>query len=109
MKAARVGAETMGMRRVALLTAFALALAAGSAEAYPLPGAPQCPVFPASSVWNKRVDRLPVAGNSSAIVGSIGAGPQRPCRLWLRSLERRTDRHPDHRRRLLDAKEGRPV
>jgi hypothetical protein len=74
MKAARVGAETMGMRRVALLTAFALALAAGSAEAYPLPGAPQCPVFPASSVWNKRVDRLPVAGNSSAIVGSIGAG-----------------------------------
>jgi hypothetical protein len=74
MKAAGVGAETVSMRRVALLTALALALAAGSAEAYPLPGAPRCPVFPASSVWNQRVDRLPVAGNSSAIVASIGAG-----------------------------------
>ncbi len=62
------------MRRLALLATLALALAAGSAEAYPLPGAPQCTVFPASSVWNKRVDRLPVAGNTSAIVGSIGAG-----------------------------------
>jgi hypothetical protein len=32
-----------------------------------------CPAFPASSVWNQRVDRLPVAGNSTAIVDSIGA------------------------------------
>lgn len=74
MKAALVSAETVSMRRVALLTTLALALTAGSAGAYPLPGAPHCPVFPASSVWNKRVDALPVAGNSSAIVGSIGAG-----------------------------------
>jgi len=74
MKAAAVSAETVPMRRVVLLAALALALAAGSADAHPLPGAPQCPVFPASSVWNQRVDRLPVAGNSSAIVRSIGAG-----------------------------------
>jgi hypothetical protein len=74
MKAALVGAETVCMRRIALLTTLALALTAGSAGAYPLPGARQCPVFPASSVWNKRVDALPVAGNSSAIVRSIGAG-----------------------------------
>ncbi len=73
MKAAPVGAETVYMRRIALLTTLAFALTAGSAGAYPLPGARQCPVFPASSVWNKRVDALPVAGNSSAIVGSIGA------------------------------------
>ena len=73
MKAALFGAETLFMRRVALATTLALAVTAGSAAAYPLPGAPQCPVFPASSVWNKRVDALPVAGNSSAIVGSIGA------------------------------------
>jgi hypothetical protein len=33
-----------------------------------------CPAFPASSVWNQRVDRLPVADNSTAIVDSIGAG-----------------------------------
>jgi hypothetical protein len=31
-------------------------------------------VFPASNPWNKRVDRLPVAQNSAAIIGSIGAG-----------------------------------
>lgn len=74
MKATLVGAETVCMRRVALLTTLAFALTAGSAGAYPLPGARQCPVFPASSVWNKRVDALPLAGNSAAIVGSIGAG-----------------------------------
>jgi hypothetical protein len=74
MKATLIGAETVCMRRVALLTTLGLALTAGSAAAYPLPGARQCPVFPASSVWNKRVDALPVAGNSSAIVRLIGAG-----------------------------------
>ena len=74
MKGALVSAETMCMRRVALLAALALALTAGTAGAFPLPGARQCPVFPASSVWNKRVDALPVARNSPAVVGSIGAG-----------------------------------
>jgi hypothetical protein len=74
MKEALVSAETMCMRRVALLAALALALTAGTAGAFPLPGARQCPVFPGSSVWNKRVDALPVARNSPAVVGSIGAG-----------------------------------
>jgi len=37
-----------------------------------MPAAPKCPVFPASNPWNKRVDRLPVASNSDAIVRSIG-------------------------------------
>ena len=39
-------------------------------------GAPRiagCPVFPADNPWNQRVDRLPVAPNSTAIVDSIGA------------------------------------
>jgi hypothetical protein len=31
-----------------------------------------CPVFPASSPWNQRVDKLPVAAGSAAIVESIG-------------------------------------
>jgi hypothetical protein len=31
-----------------------------------------CPVFPASNPWNQRVDKLPVAPNSAAIVESIG-------------------------------------
>jgi hypothetical protein len=31
-----------------------------------------CPVFPATNAWNQRVDQLPVASNSAAIVNSIG-------------------------------------
>ena len=41
-------------------------------SAHPLPGAPNCPVFPANNPWNQRVDRLPVAKNSAAIIASIG-------------------------------------
>jgi hypothetical protein len=50
----------------------ALALLAGSSEGRRLPGAPKCPLFPKSSHWNKRVDRLPLHPRSDAIVGSIG-------------------------------------
>jgi hypothetical protein len=31
-------------------------------------------MFPSSNVWNKRVDSLPVRGDSSTLVGSIGLG-----------------------------------
>jgi hypothetical protein len=41
-------------------------------SAHPLPGAPNCPVFPVNNPWNQRVDRLPVAKNSAAIIASIG-------------------------------------
>ena len=44
------------------------------ALAAPLPEAPGCPVFPASSVWNKPVNKLPLQKNSAAIVKAIGAG-----------------------------------
>jgi hypothetical protein len=54
-----------------VLTGFALSVAVAGTT--PLPGAPECPVFPASSPWNQRVDRLPVAKGSTAIVGAIGA------------------------------------
>ena len=37
-----------------------------------LPQAPRCPVFPASSPWHTRVDRLPVAANSAAMIKAIG-------------------------------------
>jgi hypothetical protein len=33
-----------------------------------------CPMFPATNPWNQRVDSLPVAPNSAAIIASIGAG-----------------------------------
>ena len=36
------------------------------------PSAP-CPLLPATNVWNRRVDGLPVAGNSGTLIGTIGA------------------------------------
>jgi hypothetical protein len=59
----------------ARLVAVALcvfALSGASAQALRLPAAPKCPVFPATSPWNQRVDRLPVAADSDTIVRSIG-------------------------------------
>src|SRR6266513_179164 len=60
--------------RVLLASAVVAVLAAagGAAPALRLPAAPRCPVFPKSNPWNQRVDRLPVANNSAAIIASIG-------------------------------------
>jgi hypothetical protein len=55
-----------------LIVLLALGTSAGAATSPSLPGAPKCPLFPASNVWNKRVDKLPVAANSQAIISSIG-------------------------------------
>jgi hypothetical protein len=63
----------MGARLAAVLAVCSLALSGASAQALRIPAAPKCPVFPASNPWNKRVDTLPVAANSDAIVRSIGA------------------------------------
>jgi len=52
----------------------AAALTALPTEGRPLPRAPACPIFPRSNQWNQRVERLPVASNSDAIVRAIGAG-----------------------------------
>ena len=59
-------------RRLALVALLA-AVVAAPADAAPLPGASQCALFPRTNVWNKRVDRLPLASNSRAIVNAIGA------------------------------------
>jgi hypothetical protein len=56
----------------ALLGVIAVLALGGSAQALRLPSAPRCPVFPASNPWNQRVDRLPVAPDSDAIIASIG-------------------------------------
>jgi len=45
---------------------------AASASALRVPGAAACPVFPATSAWNERVDRLPVAAGSAGLISSIG-------------------------------------
>jgi hypothetical protein len=49
-------------------------LLAREGEGRPLPGASACPIFPASSHWNQRVDRLPVHPRSDAIVAAVGRG-----------------------------------
>lgn len=37
-----------------------------------LPGAPDCPIFPADNVWNIRVDDRDVASNSTTMIAAIG-------------------------------------
>jgi len=56
-----------------LAVAAALVLAPGGG-AHRLSKAPRCPVFPRTSAWNQRVDKLPAAADSATLVGSIGAG-----------------------------------
>lgn len=34
---------------------------------------PDCTLFPATNVWNRRVDSLPVASNSATLINTIGA------------------------------------
>jgi hypothetical protein len=59
-------------RRLLPLACLAVLLGGSSAEALRMPAAPRCTVFPKSNPWNRRVDRLPVAGNSAEIIRSIG-------------------------------------
>jgi hypothetical protein len=54
--------------RLAVLLVSLVALPAAASP----PRLAGCPVFPAANPWNQRVDRLPVASNSAAIVSSIG-------------------------------------
>ncbi len=56
--------------RAVLLTLAAFPLLATGASA--APSVAGCPVFPDSSPWNQRIDTLPIAGNSAALVSSIG-------------------------------------
>lgn len=62
--------------RAAVVSAAAviavLVLGGASARALRLPAAPRCPVFPATSAWNERVDSLPVAPDSAQLLASIG-------------------------------------
>jgi hypothetical protein len=62
---------------VKLLAAAALALVLAGAAVSAPGGSPRlggCPVFPASNPWNERVERLPVAASSAAVIAEIGNG-----------------------------------
>ncbi|HEY2326623.1 MAG TPA: hypothetical protein VGH52_03970 [Gaiellaceae bacterium] len=59
--------------KLAALAALALVLVLPAAAASPkAPTIAGCPVFPATSVWNQAVDKLPVAANSAQMIASIG-------------------------------------
>jgi len=60
------------MRWLGVVTALALVVGAGPAQALRIPSAPGCPVFPANNPWNERVDSLPVATDSAQLIASIG-------------------------------------
>ncbi len=45
-----------------------------AAAGTPLPGAPNCPMFPADNVWNTPIAGLPVNPNSAAWLASMDAG-----------------------------------
>jgi hypothetical protein len=62
----------MRLRTVAIALAATGALSATLSSAAPLPTATQCPIFPRDNAWNRRVDQLPVARSSRAIIRSIG-------------------------------------
>lgn len=58
--------------RLAAAGLLALLVGGTTAGAPKLPQAPRCTVLPASSVWNRPVDWLPVAADSARLITSIG-------------------------------------
>lgn len=55
-----------------VLVAFAAAPVSAAVLPATIPGAPNCPVFPQTNVWNKPVETLPVRSDSERLMGSIG-------------------------------------
>lgn len=47
--------------------------ARGAAPQTPLPGAPNCPIFPSTNVWNDDIAALPTMTGSATLVNTIGA------------------------------------
>jgi hypothetical protein len=57
------------------LAALLVALAASAYAQGTLRGT-RCKIFPADNPWNQRIDQLPVASNSDALIASIGEGAE---------------------------------
>jgi hypothetical protein len=65
----------LSARRIApavALAALAVLTLVPSASPHRLRRAPSCPIFPRTSPWNQRVDRLPVDRRSATYIRSIG-------------------------------------
>ena len=70
MRASRVA----GMTALVGLMLGQAAPARAALANLPLPGAPHCPIFPASNVWNRDISHLPIAAASSRMIAAIGLG-----------------------------------
>ena len=53
---------------------LALTMPGTASAGTPLPGAPDCPMFPADNVWNTNISQLPVDPHSAAWMASMDAG-----------------------------------
>jgi hypothetical protein len=60
----------VGIAIVAMVTAVGVIAATPASPTW----APRCTIFPAGNVWNQRVDTLPAAQNSRALLATIGIG-----------------------------------
>jgi hypothetical protein len=58
--------------RLAAVLSVGLVAVLGAGAATSPPRVAGCPVFPATSAWNQRVDTLPVASDSAQLIQSIG-------------------------------------
>ena len=71
----RRGAGTVALAVLATLTALVVATPASALPApHPVGFRVRygCPIFPATNVWNKRVDSLPVRSDSATLMASMG-------------------------------------
>ena len=59
-------------RSAALALVLVVAVSGASTPASAAPPIANCPLFPTTNVWNKRVDSLPVHPNSTALINAIG-------------------------------------
>lgn len=82
---AGVRGRVEGRRSIVVLAAIlaavlvtAMAIQPARALARPVAGAPGCTLFPASNPWNQRVDTLPVAAGSAALVRATGISRLHP-------------------------------
>src|SRR3954468_5737202 len=62
----------MTRRLLVLLFVAAVSATAADAAGGGSPKVGGCPVFPTNNPWNQRVDKLPKASNSDAVVRAIG-------------------------------------
>jgi hypothetical protein len=78
-RAAALAATALGATVAAPTSAAAATAGAGistvtTAATVTIPGAPNCPIFPADNVWNTPVANLPVDPRSARYIAAIGPG-----------------------------------